>query len=780
MTEVDDNDEIKGGFGEKAVVGYTDSWSVQRGDDLPFMVSCDADEYDVAIVKLLCGDINPDGPGYAEEIIDTPVNGSHSGRTRDIHPGSHVLVPHDELQLTDSFTLHAYIYPTTPDNGRQGILTSWNAEHENGYGLFIDDEGYLSLWTSGVERSVDRVRTDLPLRTSTWHSVAATYDASDQQLRLAHHQFPDRDHELDDPDKPRGATARIPVDYSVLTPSGQPFVIAGYSTVNEEIVSGHYNGKIDRPTVVDRALSLDELKAVTAGTDDRISSPLAAWDFSEGLDDNGLPRPSEIIDTGPHGFHGRAVNLPARGVPGFDWTGTVHDFKQDPAQYGAIHFHDDDLIDAGWDPDFELTIPEDMDSAVYAARLRADGDEYYVPFFVRPKQGTSTADLAFLAPTNSYLAYANKRAKIEGVLGSSYDRYHDNHENHSGMVPIFSEDEVFLSRHREYGLSLYDTHTDGHGSMFSSRLRPIINMSPKFIWGSAPPSHIHQLNADLYLVDWLEEHDYDYDVITDEDLHLEGVDLLDQYNAVITGHHAEYYSGEQLDAIETYQRDGGRFINISGNGFVWAITYHPSNPQVIETRRAESATQSWTAKPGELYHAFTGEKGGLWMKRGRPPQKLAGVGFSAQWDPQGTYYRRLSDSYESETAFIFEGIDEEKIGDFGLLTGGAAGAEIDWYDSALGSPDHAYILATSEGHTEYERQVTEELTATEPYLDARMNPRARADMVYYRTPNDGAVFSTGSMAWVGSLSHNNYDNNVSRILANVVNAFVSDQSLSSN
>ncbi len=36
------------------------------------------------------------------------------------------------------------------------------------------------------------------------------------------------------------------------------------------------------------------------------------------------------------------------------------------------------------------------------------------------------------------------------------------------------------------------------------------------------------------------------------------------------------------------------------------------------------------------------------------------------------------------------------------------------------------------------------------------------------------VFSVGSIAWCGSLSHNNYNNNVSRITKNVLDRFSSD------
>jgi hypothetical protein len=51
----------------------------------------------------------------------------------------------------------------------------------------------------------------------------------------------------------------------------------------------------------------------------------------------------------------------------------------------------------------------------------------------------------------------------------------------------------------------------------------------------------------------------------------------------------------------------------------------------------------------------------------------------------------------------------------------------------------------------------------------------RADMVFYEAPNGGAVWSSSLIAWAGSLSHNNYDNNVSRITNNVLTRFVDPQ-----
>jgi len=49
-------------------------------------------------------------------------------------------------------------------------------------------------------------------------------------------------------------------------------------------------------------------------------------------------------------------------------------------------------------------------------------------------------------------------------------------------------------------------------------------------------------------------------------------------------------------------------------------------------------------------------------------------------------------------------------------------------------------------------------------------------MLFYETPAGGAVFSTSSISWSGSLSHNNYKNNVSKITANVLERFLKEKS----
>ena len=57
------------------------------------------------------------------------------------------------------------------------------------------------------------------------------------------------------------------------------------------------------------------------------------------------------------------------------------------------------------------------------------------------------------------------------------------------------------------------------------------------------------------------------------------------------------------------------------------------------------------------------------------------------------------------------------------------------------------------------------------------HPWVRGDIVYFTTPNGGAMFATSSIAWCGSLSHDDYENNVSRVTDNVLSRFARDELL---
>ncbi len=145
------------------IVGYVDPLSVEPGDTLRFSVNSEYEEsYQAEIVRLIHGDTNPKGPGYKEELIESSVSGEYPGQNQKIHAGSYILVPDHPLLQVESFTLQAFIFPTTPGKGVQALMTKWSAPDNSGYGLFIDESAMVSLWIGGGKGKVERVSTGAP------------------------------------------------------------------------------------------------------------------------------------------------------------------------------------------------------------------------------------------------------------------------------------------------------------------------------------------------------------------------------------------------------------------------------------------------------------------------------------------------------------------------------------------------------------------------------------------------------------------------------------------
>lgn len=179
-----------------------------------------------------------------------------------------------------------------------------------------------------------------------------------------------------------------------------------------------------------------------------------------------------------------------------------------------------------------------------------------------------------------------------------------------------------------------------------------------------------------------------------------------------------------------------------------------------------------SATAGERYHSTTGEFGGYWLERGRPPQQTTGVGSIAQGFDFSTSYERRPESADPRVSWIFEGVGDGRIGNFGLSMGGAAGFEVDNADFERGTPPHTIIMASA---TEFSPTYEHQHPVHVPGTNIDLSKPISSDMVYFETPNGGAVFSVGSISYLGALSHNGHDNNVSRLTENVLRRFASSE-----
>ena len=688
------------------LLGYADRLSARPGEHLDVFVSCGEEAVDVDVVRLLCGDEHPDGPGARSEEVAVPGAGTFPTAVQPVAQGSFAIG--DPVDAGAEFALEVWAWATTPDLRRRQALVA----RPGHFAVVLDPEGALVLEMGGTRGPA----VAIPAR--RWTRIVAAYDGESATLSIDATGWPPTS---------ATATARMPApavdrDAPLLFAAGGLDPAFGHPAGTEL-----FNGKLEEPCLRDGTGRL-----------------IRRWSLGAGADVT---------------FAG----LPDTPATGHRHDGSHHHPALAPEHYGACLFHDDDVEDCRWERTTTLTLPADLPSGVYGARLRAAGMEDLVPFFVLPPAGRATSDVAILFPTASYAAYANERLQESEVFQEP---------DVIGRPIEPDRGDAVLRAHRDLGSSLYDTHVDGSGIAFSSMRRPVVNMRPWHRnWLTGAP---RAFSADLYLVDWLDRTGVAADALTDHDLHAEGAALLAPYRVLITGCHPEYWTAAMLDALRGWLDAGGRLMYLGGNGFYWVTSIAPDRPHLVEIRRGVCGIRAWESAPGEMHHTTTGELGGLWRNRGRSPNALVGVGFAAQgFDDAAPGYHQLPDARDPAVAFALEGIaPDEVIGDFGHSMGGAASDELDRHDVRHGSPPDAFVLATSQGgHSDHVLLVCEDVPVTHLKLGGTTCDDVRSDVTLMPTAHGGAVFSVGSIGWTAAMAHSDYDNNVARLTGNVLRRF---------
>lgn len=568
------------------------------------------------------------------------------------------------------------------------------------------DAGILLDWGNGavrlavadnrIEASLAGDTASLPIISDSWSRIELSFERGSGRLRI------------------------VPLSHDAWhrRPESQAFAAHAVPIDGRLVIGRGFNGKIEAPT-----LTID-------------GSVEAAWSFADDI-----PRQS-VPGSGPRASRLQLVGAPRRAVTASAWDGTAHDWTVKPSHYGAIHVHDDDLDDCGWQASEEIQLPPDAPSGVYAIRLDDGTSVHHVPLFLRPQR---SPPVVFLASTFSYLAYGNSLWASPSAAEIAAD---------------FPEETAAM---QSCGLSTYSRHRDGSGIGLVSLRRPLLNASPGFLGEAIGGQAL--INDDLRILAWLDRTEPRYAVITDHDLHERGAHAFVGTRVVVTGVHPEYHSRESLNALDDFANAGGRILYLGGNGFYWRIAPLPEAPHVIELRRAENGIRIWAEPPGEYVHQADGLRGGTWRQLGRPPNRLVGVGFSAQGDMTPTRpYVRTAAADDPRAAFLFEGVTSHVIGEEGP-TGAAGGYELDRADVRLDTPPHALVVARTAPFESGLAPVNEE-RLTHTLIDA--DDPLRADLTFFEGPNGGAVLATGSILFAGCLDE---EQGAGRLAANALHRF---------
>jgi N,N-dimethylformamidase len=312
---------------ELPITGYLDRFSHRPGESFTAFISVlDGGPYRARLVRVLSGDPNPNGPGVHFEDLSHCFDRLLAGRRQPIHLGSYGIVDAGPVRdATAACTWTVLVHPTLLNAG-QVILAEEGKDVS--VTLLIGENGAtVRIASTG---SVMEVAAGTAMRTASWYRVWFSADPATGRILVGQWQL--------DGGAPVVAEAHSP---GLVLPSAGAMVFAAQ---NAAAPCHHFTGKLEDPAILSGFVT--SWNDPHAALDTQGSKLVAGWDFSRGIDSQ------SIFDVGPQACHGRLLNLPTRAVVGARWTGREQCWRHAPHDYGAIHFHDDDLGDCDWRADF--------------------------------------------------------------------------------------------------------------------------------------------------------------------------------------------------------------------------------------------------------------------------------------------------------------------------------------------------------------------------------------------------------------------------------------------
>lgn len=724
------------------VHGYTDRKSVAAGETVRFHLSSDV-PYTLSVCQL--------GPDVEGRSADTVLHAfaPSPARAHPIHPGSYVQVARGLDQPLRALTLECWVQVWSTGT-RQSVIGQFDLPGACGYGLFVDEDGRAAfhLGDGGAFRPQDRLAGGV-LHPRRWHHLAATWDGSETVLWI------------DGEAVARGSFA------GPVQPGRAPLRLG--SSGIDGLADAFLEGDIVMPAIYSHALRPDEVRARFA--DRGLHTPrgrtvLACWPLRE-------ERGDTVADASGHQRTGRIVNhgtwmivgpaFEPRRVSEFSDDG--YDPLADPTRGHGLRLASDDLYDCRWPESHAFRIPATARSGVYVGRVRflLDGRpaDYDITFIVRRAPHRAAAPVLVLCATNSWLAYASTPFAKNVASDPVWPRRSVGLENSHPDAPAYSS---------------YTYHRGGQPSYQVGLRMPWPNASPDALYDPADAGFSQWTRLERRLHVWLEQAGYDYDVVSDLDLH-RNPGLLKAYRTVMINGHSEYWSLPACDGLDDYLCGGGTAVVLSGNTMYLRVSYDEEGT-VMEQRKVlgpqdedgEDAEEAAKVRPpagpfGEQYHAQDWARGGQFRQAGRSCAELIGL-ESAGWafadgSDFGVYHATQPGHFlftQPHALGLTDGAT------FGHAPGGglprAIGHEWDLSVATLRRMTH--VLPAGQQLPEAQRGI--EVIAQgrrlhpgrlDAYLDYFSNVTESldglsAEMIYWERPRGGRVFNAGAVgaSWV--------------------------------
>ena len=710
------------------VHAYALEHSVAAGGTLELCVSASV-PYRLSICRLGLQVDDPAGDTVLKRDDEAPAN------PQPIHPGSYVHIENRLKGPMHAITLECWVRPWDITK-LQGLISQEDKDSSEGLALGIGKDGYIGFYlgdnVSPDEALVHRTANGVVQR-GKWYHIVATWDGKEKRVYV------------------NGEEKGVWNFAGPLLPGPHPLRLGAMS---QALLANHFlDGDLARPAIYNRALTPAEIHAhfeQKGGAAEFEKGLIAAWPLNEergGLvaSVGGARRPGRIINHATWMIGGPAFEAD---VPRFG----PYDPAKDATRDHALRFASDDLYDCRWKVTHRWPVPAEARPGIYVARIEFTYEDkpriYHCTFIVRRAQRPKAKrPVLLICATNTWRAYsATPFAMTPPNLAQVWST--QGIEKDSRGLPAYC---------------LYRGHAAGQGTYQVGLRMPWPAAGPYVLYGGQT-SYSHLARADRWTQTWLEAQGYDYDVVSDLDVHRDP-SVLRSYKAVFIVGHNEYWSVPMYRGVEDYLRAGGNLVVLSGNSMGWRVSFDEAG-SVMECRKVDCpGFQMPPTRRGEAWHSHDGQRGGAMRECGFPGYRLIGldiIGWNQQSNPKnfGPYV------VENEEHFLFNRPEPSglKKGDqFGWADGQlpmANGHEMDIRPSTFAAlqeeptPEGAVLPQDPAGMERIANGILPWAEGGTPmdYFFRKIKPKTDqgAEMIYWERPEGGRVFNAGAIGsgWV--------------------------------
>ena len=170
----------------------------------------------------------------------------------------------------------------------------------------------------------------------------------------------------------------------------------------------------------------------------------------------------------------------------------------------------------------------------------------------------------------------------------------------------------------------------------------------------------HLARAESWVLGWLEEAGYAFDVYTDLDFDA-GIPDLNHYKALVLNTHPEYWTLQMFDRLEAYLAQGGRLLYLGGNGLYERVAFIDGARKLLLRDNGINAR--------DLFRSLTPP---------RPERPILGVAYEGDnWSGDTSLYRPYRVSLASHRFFAGAGVSNGDLIGASGRNGAASGWEMD-------------------------------------------------------------------------------------------------------